>query len=218
MPSSTSTHPLVRCLTGLVAVAALVHAGDFNFKEKFGHKQAHHLAPIKARDLAATAGLRRRSQRVELSQLDLQTQLRMLYGTPGGEFLLSCISSSMVGDTDSNTADDQLLMAEMTMFADERRPLLMLERFEPYTSSVDCNADDGILSMTFASKDAFDRAVQSWEVINDNEEDSFVLIANHDSCAAQDQDDRQPFLYVIRPLKNFWMFGSTDSGATVSQT
>lgn len=68
----------------------------------------------------------------------------------------------------------------------------MMERFEPMTTAVDCNGDDGLMSLTFKSQDAFKHALDTWSFINQAEEKKFLLIANHDGCGPQ--DERQPYL------------------------
>ena len=73
--------------------------------------------------------------------------------------------------------------------------MVMMERFEGLTSSVDCKGDDGLMSLTFASADAFNYALQQWQYINENDNGRFLLIANHDGCGPDDR--RQPYLYVI---------------------
>ena len=68
----------------------------------------------------------------------------------------------------------------------------MMERFEPLTSAVDCNDDDGIIALTFKSKPAFKAALETWAYINEAKENKFLLIANHAGCGPR--DDRQPYL------------------------
>lgn len=73
--------------------------------------------------------------------------------------------------------------------------MVMMERFEGLTSSVDCNGDDGMISMTFQSENAYRSALQEWAYINESEDDRFLLIGNHVSCGAD--NDRQPYLFVF---------------------
>lgn len=82
----------------------------------------------------------------------------------------------------------------MTLYARDGLLIIMMERFEPLTTSVDCKGDDGEMSLTFASADAFNHALQQWSYINENEEGKFLMIANHAGCGPDDQ--RQPYLYV----------------------
>ena len=69
--------------------------------------------------------------------------------------------------------------------------MVMMERFEGYTSSVDCKGDDGEMSLTFGTQSAYDYAVQTWSRVNRNENDMFILIANHDGCGPD--HERQPY-------------------------
>ena len=129
------------------------------------------LRPISISDYEAAIGLQRRSSE-DFSNLDLQTQSELIYGSPGD--------------------DGQLLLANMTLYAPDGLLMIMMERFEGLTSSVDCNGDDGTMSLTFNSLNTFKYALQSWSYINDNDNGEFLLIANHEGCGPDDQ--RQPYL------------------------
>ncbi|KAI4116400.1 MAG: hypothetical protein LQ338_007720 [Usnochroma carphineum] len=80
----------------------------------------------------------------------------------------------------------------MTLYAPDGLQMVMMERFEPLTSTVDCNDDDGTMSLTFKSQEAFKHALDTWSFINQAQEKQFLLIANHDGCGPQ--DERQPYL------------------------
>lgn len=82
----------------------------------------------------------------------------------------------------------------MTLHAPDGMLILAMERFERLTSSVDCDGDDGMMSLTFKSENAFNYALKTWDHINQDEEGKFLLIANHAGCGPDDQ--RQPYLYV----------------------
>ena len=75
-----------------------------------------------------------------------------------------------------------MLFANMTLFAPNGLRIVMMERFEGLTSAVDCKGDDGEMSLTFSSKEAFDHAVREWNWINLDDSKKFLLIANHDGC------------------------------------
>lgn len=83
----------------------------------------------------------------------------------------------------------------MTLYAPDGLLMIAMERFEGLTSSVDCNGDDRVMSLTFQSKNAFDYALQQWQFINKNDNGHFLLIANHVGCGPEDQ--RQPYLSVL---------------------
>lgn len=70
--------------------------------------------------------------------------------------------------------------------------MIMMERFEGLTSAVDCKGDDGFMSLTFNSENAFSYALKTWDFINEAVEKKFLLIANHDGCGPD--DERQPYL------------------------
>ena len=86
----------------------------------------------------------------------------------------------------------QVLLANMTLYAPDGLQMIMMERFEGLTTAVDCKGDDGSMSLTFKSQEAFNYALQTWSYINENDDDRFLLIANHDGCGPDDQ--RQPYL------------------------
>lgn len=85
----------------------------------------------------------------------------------------------------------QLLLANMTLYAPEGLPIVLMERFEGLTSAVDCKGDDGAMSLTFKSKEAYEYALKAWQYINEDEHKQFLLIANHDGCGPD--DERQPY-------------------------
>ena len=80
----------------------------------------------------------------------------------------------------------------MTLYAPDGLQMVMMERFEPLTSAVDCNGDDGSMSLTFKSQEAFQHALDTWGFINKEQEKRFLLIANHDGCGPQ--DERQAYV------------------------
>ena len=68
----------------------------------------------------------------------------------------------------------------MTLYAADGLLLILMERFDSLTSSVDCDGDDGTMSLTFDSQDAFNYALQEWNYVNQNDDGKFLLIANHE--------------------------------------
>lgn len=138
------------------------------------------LKPINIDTFKSAAGLHVRNA-VDFSRLDLSSQAELIFGVPG----------------DSGN----ILLANMTLYAPDGQQIVMMESFEGLTSAVDCEGDDGSMSLTFMSKDAFNAAVEKWSVINEKDEDTFLLIANHDGCGPDDQ--RQAYTYVAtRPPCN----------------
>ncbi|KAI9848432.1 MAG: hypothetical protein M1837_000227 [Sclerophora amabilis] len=129
------------------------------------------LLPIHADSFDRATGIQPRDA-TDFSRLDLQTQSQLIYGRPGD--------------------NGQLLFANMTLYAPDGKKIVLMERFEGLTTALDCKGDDGEMSLTFKSKDAFDYAAKQWAWINEGDEDSFILIANHDGCGPA--DERQPYL------------------------
>ncbi|KAI4226097.1 MAG: hypothetical protein LQ349_006940 [Xanthoria aureola] len=129
------------------------------------------LKPININDFEAATGIHRRATK-DFSHLDPNTQAQLIYGLPGN--------------------DGQLLLANMTLYGPDGLQIVMMERFEPLTSTVDCKGDDGEMSLTFKSKEIFDHAIKTWSFINEAKDERFLLIANHDGCGPD--DERQPYL------------------------
>jgi hypothetical protein len=84
-------------------------------------------------------------------------------------------------------ADGGLNVAEMVLFADSDLPIVLMEAFEGLTSAVDCQGDDGQMSLTFSSAEAFSYALGSWSYIHEDAEQQFLLIANHEGCGPDGQ-------------------------------
>lgn len=133
------------------------------------------LYPIRLHNHETAPSLHRREPRkVELSQLDLQTQSQLIHG--------------------GQTAAGDLLLANMTLYAPNGLQMILMEEFDHLTSAVDCHGDDGTMSLTFNSKHAFEYALKTWRYINLHDDDRFILIANHKGCGPD--DERQPYLYA----------------------
>ncbi|KAL8753730.1 MAG: hypothetical protein Q9184_005337 [Pyrenodesmia sp. 2 TL-2023] len=139
------------------------------------------LKPINIHDFEAATGVQRIAAE-EFAQLDLSTQAQLIYGRPGD--------------------DGQLLLANMTLYAPDGLQMVMMERFEPLTTAVDCNGDDGSMSLTFKSPEAFQHALDTWSFINKDQEEKFLLIANHAGCGPD--DERQAYLYVPAAPLSLW--------------
>ena len=80
----------------------------------------------------------------------------------------------------------------MTIYAENGLEIVSMERFEGLTSAVDCKGDDGQMSLTFSNQNAFQYALQQWAFINEKDDGSFLLIANHDGCGPD--NERQPYM------------------------
>lgn len=120
------------------------------------------LRPLDINQYEAAFGIQRRfiAQRYDFKP---QSQVELFYGE-GGD-------------------DGTLGVANITLNAPSGLPIVLLERFEPLTEYVDCNQDDGHMSLTFKSEDAFKRALNAWSFVNKGDQ-NFMVIANHDGCGA----------------------------------
>lgn len=79
----------------------------------------------------------------------------------------------------------------MTLYAADGLQMILMESFDGLTSAVDCKGDDGTMSLTFNSQQAFDYALKTWNFINDIDDSKFLLIANHEGCGPD--DERKPY-------------------------
>ncbi|KAI5845067.1 hypothetical protein DFP73DRAFT_584651 [Morchella snyderi] len=145
---------------------------------KFGATSGNILKPINLDVFKSAMGLSVRDT-VDFSRLDPTSQAELMFGSPGNN-------------------GSSVLLANMTLYAPDGDQIVMMESFEGLTSAVDCKGDDGIMSLTFTSKEAFDAAVEKWNFVNEDEDGSFLLIANHDECG--DADQRQA--YTISKIDN----------------
>lgn len=89
----------------------------------------------------------------------------------------------------SFTGDNEYFTGNMTLSAPDGSALVAMERFEDLTSAIDCQGEDGELSVTWKSKEAFDYALKTWKFINDDDHAHFILITNHDGCGEEYQRD-----------------------------
>lgn len=122
------------------------------------------LVPINLDAYESAVGLYPRDV-ADFSRLDPKSQAQLVYGTPGN--------------------DGSILLANLTLYAPDGKLLVSMESFEGLTSAVDCDGDDGQLSITFTNKNAFEYALDKWSFIHEDDEKEFLLIANHDGCGPQ---------------------------------
>ena len=169
-----------------VASSMLAICWTYPTTQKAQPQNATKLRPIVVNDHEAALGLPRRKSE-NFADLDLQTQSRLIYGSPGGRCLPNTLPIRLIF-----TDDGQLLLAKMTLYAEDGLEMIMMENFEGLTSAVDCKGDDDTISLTFKSPQAFDYALKTWSHINEKDEYNFLLIANHDGCGPV--DERQPYL------------------------
>ena len=145
------------------------------------------LRPIGINDYEVATNLRRRDDQ-KFEDLDLQRQSQLIYGSPGS---MCDLSPLPLQKKLTFSGHGQLLLANMTLFAPDGLEMIMMERFEGLTTAVDCKGDDGTMSLTFKSQQAYQYALDTWSHINHKDDDRFILIANHDGCGPD--DERQPY-------------------------
>ena len=148
------------------------------------------LSPINVRHYEAATGMRRRDDQ-DFSDLDPNTQSQLIYGRPGGKISFPPSCWTTIEANHDHAGDGQLLFANMTLYAPDGLPIVLMERFEGLTSKVDCKGDDGSMSLVFKSKAAYEYALKTWQYINDKDDEQFLLIANHEGCGPD--DERQPY-------------------------
>lgn len=123
------------------------------------------LQPFGISHYEAAFGIQRRSITRHFD-LEPKTQVELFYG--------------------EGNDDGTLAIANITLNAPSGLPIVLLERFESLTEYVDCNGDDGHMSLTFKSEDAFRRALNAWAFVNTGNQ-RFMVITNHDGCGTQYQ-------------------------------
>ncbi|KAK2767630.1 hypothetical protein FQN54_003788 [Arachnomyces sp. PD_36] len=80
--------------------------------------------------------------------------------------------------------------ANMTMYSDEGELILSMEKFLPMLDYVECGEK---MTLAFKNKASFDHAIRAWGWVNEDETHSFIMMANHPSCGAE---ERQPY-YIL---------------------
>ena len=109
-------------------------------------------------------------------------------------------------EADRQSDNDRLVLANMTLYAQDGLPIVVLERFEELNVSVNCRDDEGILVLTFGSTDALDYAEEQWGYVNKADDGRFLLIANHDGCGPDDQRQAYMSVYcVFSTIVWFWL-------------
>lgn len=93
-----------------------------------------------------------------------------------------------------NHGEDHVYVGNVTLEARPGLPMVLLERFDSLTERVDCKGKDGHMSLTFKNEDAFKRSLKAWDFVNKSPDHRFLLIANHDGCAPE--DERQAYMYI----------------------
>ena len=133
--------------------------------------EAQQLLPINIGHHEATFEIQRRHLDY-LTDFEPQAQAELVYG--------------------HHTSEDSIFVTNITVEAPSGLPIVLMERFDDHTESVDCNGNDGHMSLTYKTEDAFRRAVQAWSYVNNHVDHRFMLIANHDDCSPY--HDRQAYI------------------------
>lgn len=129
--------------------------------------------PIHPTDWENAIGIERRND-MHANVFDPTWQAELMYGYPKDE--------------------GTMFYGNWTLVAPPGLPIVMLERFAPLTKSVDCKGDDGHMSLTFRSQDAFHQALEAWSFVNrKSAEHKFLVIANHVGCGPD--YGRHPYMY-----------------------
>lgn len=84
-------------------------------------------------------------------------------------------------------------LAHLTLVAPSGFQIVSMEVLEGLTSAVDCQGDDGTISITFKSQEVLDFALKEWAWINEKTEEEFILITNHDGCGPD--AERQAYMW-----------------------
>ncbi len=142
------------------------------------------LKPIKPEVVAPEAVLRARST-PDFSSLALAKEARLLFGSDEGKAWTPYTSNEPADQFAQENG--QAHMASMTLRAPNGLRVIMMEVFEPLTSAVDCQGDDGTMSLTFKTEAALDYAWKEWAWINQDANHTFIMVANHDGCGPDEE-------------------------------
>lgn len=93
----------------------------------------------------------------------------------------------------------------MTLYAPDGLPIVLLESLQDLNVSVKCKDDEGTLSLTFGTRDAFNYALKQWGYVNKADDGKFLFITNKDGCAPDGQ--RQAYTSVTYNSRCFYIFG-----------
>jgi hypothetical protein len=105
--------------------------------------------------------------------------------------LLVCFSvSSLSNKANANTAGSNLVYANLTVyFPDQYEHVIAMERFAGKLKSVKCAED---MMLEFIDEAAFSYAQNVWNWVNQDVNNSFIMVTNHEGCA--DNMERLPFV------------------------
>lgn len=151
-------------IVGLSAAAVVPHAA----RNAAPAPEPGFLRPINLNSYKSP--LQRRQAEVDFTSLKPEQQAELLYGSPG--------------------ADGQMILANMVLKAPQGLPIVMMEKFELLTSTVECNGDDNLMHLKWKTEEAYQAALNNWSYIHEDADAEFLLIANHAGCNPVDQ--RQP--------------------------
>ncbi|KAF3925964.1 hypothetical protein ABW20_dc0106809 [Dactylellina cionopaga] len=116
--------------------------------------------------------LRKRAD--NLSRVELQDELRLTWGNRGVQ---------------------GRAVADMTLEKPgPNHPLLALESFDDLTDKITCQDKNQKITLKFKTKEVMDRAITSWDWVNQDTSDYFFLITNHAGCGPD--VDRHPYKVV----------------------
>lgn len=79
-------------------------------------------------------------------------------------------------------------MANLTITMSDGRRLVSMERFEPYTHSVECGES---MVLRFKSERLLKKAIHAWDWENKKDNDGFIMITNHEGCGPK--TERVPY-------------------------
>lgn len=154
------------------------------------------LRPVHTAEYYRSFGIQPRDPN-QFSKLELQTQGELIYGGSQGIYAATP-KYNMKRQTKQYSVDNgDLIVANMTLYAPDGLLMVLLEHFDHLTSAIDCEGDDGILSLTFNSHQSYEYALQAWGFVNANADGKFLLIANHKGCGPD--DERQAYMCAQHP-------------------
>lgn len=145
--------------------------GDYRFRSG-AEAPKMHMEPVTHEEYH---GILRRSD--DLTHLHAKDEGELMY--------ISNLEDHPVENNDGSLKDElerHVLEAHMTVMSTNDIKILFMEQFEHMTSSIECNDEDGEVSMTFIADEIANYAKKQWEWVNGCDTREFLMVTNHPHC------------------------------------
>ncbi|KAK6522676.1 hypothetical protein TWF281_002112 [Arthrobotrys megalospora] len=178
VPSKLFRVALTVCLFGARALAGVYnYDGDHGYAAYARSKaftgrsdasdiDAHTLIPVRSEHLFPE--LQKRSD--DYSNLHLEDTATLYFGKHAGGYNIN--------------------LATINAKPDARHPLIALEKFDSFTTSIACAGKD--ITLQFRDKEVMRYAVKKWDWVNRDDQEYFFLVSQHHHNGCNPKDERKP--------------------------